>query len=196
MRNGLSAGVGAPGRGTVSAGGRAVEVVTAWRALAAHRPGGASPGPAAPRLLDRRLETVEGVPVPPAAEAVALEFVTPVCPRGGADLRHGLAGFAGALLNRVFGLARWLDTDVDCDRRALLAAADAVRVDAAGLWPMAWRRGSAKQDRWLPMEGEAGTVFLEGPLGPLLPLLALGAVVHAGARTTFGLGAYRLRVVA
>ncbi|WP_162488312.1 CRISPR system precrRNA processing endoribonuclease RAMP protein Cas6 [Azospirillum lipoferum] len=176
----------------------AVEVLTVREARAAHRPGGgASPPPSAGlRLLGRSVESFDGVTVPAAASAVALEFTTPVCLRGSTDLRHGLAGFVGTLTNRVFGLARWQDAGIACDRRALLAAADAVRVEAGDLKRVDWRRGSAKQDRWLPMEGETGTVYLEGPLAPLLPLLALGALVHAGARTTFGQGAYRLRVVA
>jgi len=67
---------------------------------------------------------------------------------------------------------------------------------ASGLEPVAWRRGSTKQDRELPMAGEVGTLYLEGPLDPLLPLLALGERIHVGARTSFGQGRYRLRVIA
>lgn len=147
------------------------------------------------RITGRRIDSFDGVAVPMGARAVALDFLTPVSLRGGTDPRRGLAGFVGALANRVFGLARWHDAHVLEHRRSLLAAADRVRVDATGLHRMEWRRGSVKQDRWLPMEGETGTLILDGPLDPLLPLLALGAVVHAGARTTFGQGAYRLHVL-
>lgn len=172
----------------------AASVVTARAALAAHRPGAAADGPGL-TLTARRVETAEGLSVPADATAVELDFATPVCLRGGADLRHGLAGFVGALANRVFGLARWQDAEVAEERRALLAAADHVAVDTTALARTTWRRGSARQDRWLPMEGDHGPVLLQGPLAPLLPLLTLGTAVHAGARTTFGQGAYRMRVL-
>ncbi|NYZ13552.1 hypothetical protein HL658_13420 [Azospirillum sp. RWY-5-1] len=175
----------------------AAPVVTTRAALAAHRPGAPMAAPDTPglTLTTRRVETAEGLPVPADATAVELEFVTPASLRGGADLRHGLAGFVGALANRVFGMARWQDAGVEADRRALLAAADRIAVDTTALTHTTWRRGSAKQDRWLPMEGDHGPVLLQGPLHPLLPLLTIGTALHAGARTTFGQGAYRMRVV-
>lgn len=169
-----------------------VAVQTRREALAAHRPG---PPAGELRIQARSLDTEEGLAVAAAAKVVALDFLTPASLRGSADPREGLAGFIGALLNRVIGMARWLDAGIEVDRPALLAAADRVHVDAGDLAPVNWRRGSAKQDRVLPMDGLTGTVHLEGDLAPLMPLLALGALVHVGARTTFGQGRYRLRVI-
>jgi len=172
-----------------------VEVTTKRDSLAARRPGVATE-PGRDRVVSRVVETLGGPTVPLGAVSIALDFLSPVSLRGSTHPAEGAAGFVGALLNRVMGLARWHDAEVEIDRSALLAAADRVRVDASGLEPVAWRRGSTKQDRELPMAGEVGTLYLEGPLDPLLPLLALGERVHVGARASFGQGRYRLRVVA
>jgi CRISPR/Cas system endoribonuclease Cas6 (RAMP superfamily) len=44
------------------------------------------------------------------------------------------------------------------------------------------------------MGGRRQVVLLEGRLGPLMPLLAIGESCHAGSHTSLGLGRYRLHL--
>jgi hypothetical protein len=102
--------------------------------------------------------------------------------------------FVATLGNRVSGLARWQDAGLDGDFRALKNQAAAVAVQVQPRREQRWTRFSGRQERWIPMGGRRPVVLLEGRLGPLLPLLALGETCHAGSHASLGLGRYRLLV--
>jgi hypothetical protein len=148
----------------------------------------------APALSDRTLHTAEAVPVPEDAAAAELTVFSPLRVRDGADGAFGgAAGLVASLGNRVSGLARWQDAAAAADWRALVAQAETLRCDDSGLDRVRWTRRSARQGgRAIPMQGLVGRLVLEGRLGALAPLLALGATCHAGSHTAIGLGGYDL----
>lgn len=83
-------------------------------------------------------------------------------------------------------------TPVHLDARALLAGTSEVRVVASDLRWHDWERYSARQQTRMALGGFVGRITFAGPLGPWVPLLKLGEVLHVGKGTAFGLGKYRL----
>jgi hypothetical protein len=78
---------------------------------------------------------------------------------------------------------------------ALLRHAEAVRIVERRL---GWRdlfRGSGRHHAQLPMGGLVGNVVLEGDLGPLLPWLVWGTLVHAGKDAAMGNGELRVEAL-
>lgn len=81
------------------------------------------------------------------------------------------------------------------DAAELLQIADTVRVAERLL---VWRelfRGSGRHGRMVPMGGLLGEVVLEGELGPLLPWLVWGTLVHVGKDAAMGNGLLRLEAL-
>lgn len=146
--------------------------------------------------LGRRVVTQEGVAVPATAGPAVLTFRTPVAFRSGDDLGAPSARtLVSGLGNRVSGLARWQDTAVTADWRALAEHAETLRFDPSDLRLRRWTRRSSRQEgRTIPLGGWTGRMILGGDLEPVLPLLALGATCHAGSHATLGMGAYTLSV--
>lgn len=147
-----------------------------------------------PAIRSRGLRTIETVAVPTGCQFAELTFVSPLCIRDGDPGRFaGPASLIASLGNRVSAMARWQDCTADADWRALVDSADTLRGDASALRPVSWVRSSARQGgRAIPMRGLIGTLVLDGPLGDLAPLLALGATCHTGSHAAIGLGAYEL----
>lgn len=58
----------------------------------------------------------------------------------------------------------------------------------------ALRRYSSRQRRPLAMDGQVGTLRYQGPWQPFWPLLAIGADLHVGKATAFGLGRFEIGV--
>jgi CRISPR-associated endoribonuclease Cas6 len=56
-----------------------------------------------------------------------------------------------------------------------------------------WERYSARQDAKLKMGGFVGEITFEGNIGPFMPLIEAGEVLHVGKGTGFGLGKYEIR---
>ncbi|SMH30323.1 CRISPR system precrRNA processing endoribonuclease RAMP protein Cas6 [Azospirillum agricola] len=143
--------------------------------------------------LDRRIAVHEGVAASAPPAAARLHFVTPLCLRRGGTTHGGVGSLFTSLGNRLSGMARWLDTTVVADWRSLKEHAATLTIDASSLRPLAWHRHSARQgDAPIRMEGLRGTVTLTGDLGPLWPLLTLGALTHAGSHAAQGLGRYSM----
>ena len=81
------------------------------------------------------------------------------------------------------------------DAAELLSLADTVRVTERRL---VWRelfRGSGRHGRMVPMGGLLGEVVLEGELGPLVPWLVWGTLVHVGKDAAMGNGLLRLEAL-
>lgn len=156
-------------------------------------------------VTDRIFWSEESLAVPVGSEALVLAFETPLEIRNRKDGETDIRGsvwesgfsfpkFVATLGNRVSGLARWQDTEVENEFRALLALGAASRVQLQQHLPERWRRFSQRQGRWIPMGGQRLVVLIEGRLGPLAALLTIGETCHAGSHVNLGLGRYSLFV--
>lgn len=56
-----------------------------------------------------------------------------------------------------------------------------------------WERYSARQDTKLKMGGFVGEITFEGDIGPFMPLIQAGEVLHVGKGTGFGLGRFEIK---
>lgn len=75
------------------------------------------------------------------------------------------------------------------DFAALSAACADIRDEKRLTW-LDWTRYSSRQKQKMSLGGVVGTWRLEGPLAPFQPFLELGAWLHVGKETAFGLGRY------
>lgn len=81
------------------------------------------------------------------------------------------------------------------DFRLLAQKAEAIESRQALTW-RDWRRYSTRQQRAIDLGGLLGEWHLFGDLTPFLPFLHLGQWLHVGKEAVFGLGGYRLEVLA
>ena len=147
-------------------------------------------------IVDRRIEPLYGCPVPTHEQSIIMTFQSPLELR----FRHGppatgadaMASLVASLGNRVSGLARWQSMQAEADWPRLKKQAEALEVTTLDGTSASWRRYSHRQARTIPMQGHRPTLRLEGDLAPLMPLLAIGAEVHAGSHAALGMGRYRL----
>lgn len=163
--------------------------------VAGMRHGDPAPLGATVAPIDRRIVTRDAVAVPePGANSAVLAFQGPLAFRDGGDLPAPNARtLISGLGNRVSGMARWQDTAVDADWRAIAEHAEGLSFDASDLRITRWERRSSRQNgRRMPLGGWVGRVIIGGDLAPIMPLLALGATCHVGSHTALGLGAYTL----
>lgn len=58
-----------------------------------------------------------------------------------------------------------------------------------------FNRFSHRQDKKHPLKGVRGTWTFEGDVGPFLPALRIGELLHIGGKTSFGLGAIDVEVL-
>ena len=107
----------------------------------------------------------------------------------------GLRTLLGRLLERLDALGtRYGGGGPAVGFGDLLRQTDGVRAAERRL---AWRdlfRASGRHGALLPMGGLVGEVVLEGDLGPLLPWLVWGTLVHVGKDAAMGNGELRLEV--
>ena len=80
----------------------------------------------------------------------------------------------------------------DWDFRGVIAKAKGIKVKGSELKWYELRRYSTRQDRKVQMGGLVGEITFEGPIGPFLPLIRAGEILHVGKGTTFGLGKYEI----
>ncbi len=99
------------------------------------------------------------------------------------------------LLRRISALAYFHHgMPLTADFAGLVAAASAVRLEENHTRWVDWTRYSNRQDAGMNLGGIVGQATYRGNLAPFRELLVLGAVLHVGKNTTFGLGRYRLLV--
>jgi len=119
--------------------------------------------------------------------------------RGGQPLRpqdFTAADFVWAAVRRVADVCELhLRQPTGFDFAALKAAAGALRLSSADLGWLELRRWSNRQQRHTPLAGLVGTFTIEGDLTPFWPALRLGLWLHAGSKTSFGLGRYELEAI-
>ena len=98
-----------------------------------------------------------------------------------------------ALFRRSADLARFhCGAELDLDPRHWLARAAEVQTVSSQVRWYDWERYSQRQERKTPLGGLVGAVEFTGEWQPFLPLLRLGADVHVGKGTGFGLGRYEI----
>jgi hypothetical protein len=142
------------------------------------------------RLDDLRAEGDERV------RQVTLDFVTPLrVKKFGGYLndasRLDFAGLFGLLVHRIEAL-----TAVHCAGKwrageELMQAARDVAVKERRLRFKPLWRYSNRHGRPMPLHGLVGSIRFEGDLGPFMPLLRAGEILHVGAGCDLGLGCYR-----
>lgn len=98
-----------------------------------------------------------------------------------------------ALLRRSSDLARFhCGAELALDYPLLIERAAGVSEVAAHVRWHDWERYSQRQGRKITLGGLSGEVEFAGDWAPFLPLLRLGADVHVGKGTVFGLGRYEI----
>ncbi len=130
-------------------------------------------------------------------ESITLDFLTPLRIKkyGGyqdnAD-RIAFATLVELLLGRLEALGVF-HCDADwSEYTALREAAKDIQVSGKQMQFQQLQRYSNRHKQKLPLDGLVGTLSFQGHLAPFLPLLRMGAFVHIGAGTAFGLGQYRI----
>ena len=152
-------------------------------------------------IVDREVRAVQGLPPAPEANRHRLRFLTPLrILRDGhllglEDLAVNGAIFGASLGNRATGFARWHGVRLDVGGPAIKALWEAVRVNMGEMRRLSSQRGSARTGRRTRYDGWAGSMTLDNVAPTLLPLLALGACIHAGGAGTAGLGRYTFDAV-
>ena len=149
-------------------------------------------GVSTPAILDRMVETCEGVETASVPNAVTLDWITPLdaekidpSDRGGSILTR--------LHRRLNGLARWHDSILP-----------ALPEDGVREWEMMLETGglhaptrrpsrSGKDRRTFHAPVAMGTLVLRGDLRPFWPLLRLGERCAIGRGAVKGQGQYLLR---
>jgi len=74
--------------------------------------------------------------------------------------------------------------------KGMIERAEEVNVAKKGLRWHDWERYSARQETRMKMGGFVGEISFEGDIGPFMPLIRAGEVLHVGKGTSFGLGKY------
>lgn len=124
---------------------------------------------------------------------VAVEFVTPLRLKLGNDLLRAPPPL-DVLLHRVIGRAAQLaGCSLSPEHETLFEVARAARIAHHDIRWIDWSRYSARQRRSMPFGGLVGSVRYEGEgLQAIIPWLRLAEWLHAGNKSTFGLGVCRL----
>jgi CRISPR-associated endoribonuclease Cas6 len=130
---------------------------------------------------------------PASLQTLTLRFLTPIRLVYGGSLTETpeFHVLMRVLLRRLSNLAYFhCGAELQLDFRGLIAAAEQVQIAASHLWWYDWERYSTRQDTRMKLGGVLGQVTYTGDVLPFLPLLQLGAYVHVGKGTSFGLGKY------
>lgn len=94
-----------------------------------------------------------------------------------------------AVLRRISSLfAVYGDGDPSLDYKGLVSRAEQVGIAENRLHWFDWSRYSARQDRRMFMGGIMGSITYDGVPADFVPLIRLGARLHLGKATSFGLG--------
>ncbi len=81
---------------------------------------------------------------------------------------------------------------LEIDYAGLIRDAERVELHADDTRWVRWTRWSSRQEQSMDFSGVVGRAIYRGPVGAVLPILALAEWVHVGKHATFGLGAIRL----
>jgi hypothetical protein len=144
-------------------------------------------------VTDRQFGHAAGLPPLTAQKGVLLRFVTPLLLRHEQTAHVDPHALLRSLVHRTEGVLWWSGHSIARKIPGLIELVGQVE----GLWleseADSWTRFSNSQDKRLRMEGMTGLLMLRGPaISGLADLLAIGSVTHAGGRTAFGQGRFRI----
>jgi hypothetical protein len=150
------------------------------------------------KMLTEFATTELEFPAPPSDPGhLTLSFLTPtrIAYEGRLGLDLDFHILIRSLLRRLSLISYFHCNDrlLDLDFKALIEAAREVKAVERRLHWYDWERYSGRQDQRINMGGFVGKIAFEGPLGPFLPFIKAGEVLHVGKGTTFGLGRYKVR---
>ena len=139
------------------------------------------------------------IPVEPEQKSgiqkLALEFLTPLRIKVRGDLATDLnfALFFENLGRRISLLSSFYGNNGNCpDPSDLLEKSRTIQTLSSDLVWYDWQRWSSRQKDAMKLGGLIGKIAFEGDLGPFVPWLRLGELVHVGQSTSFGLGKYMM----
>lgn len=131
------------------------------------------------------------------SDILNLHFVTPtrIVYDGHLTLDLEFHMLVRQLLRRISLLAYFhCGEDIsDWDFRGIIEKAKGVKVVAGNLRWYDWERFSARQDTRMKMGGFVGEIAFQGNIGPFMPLIKAGEVLHVGKGTSFGLGRFNIQ---
>lgn len=133
---------------------------------------------------------------PDLQNSVTLNVITPLrIQQKGRVLLHDLQGrdFIMSLVRRYYLLKEFHSENYEPPHFSQLAQqAHAVKCESNLKW-CSWDRYSNRQQQKMTMGGVVGELSLSGELKSFLSLLQLGQWVHAGNKTSFGMGLYVIK---
>ncbi len=103
--------------------------------------------------------------------------------------------FFNSLIERIAALA-YLHCGIRCgidEIEALKNRAKEIRTLSNDLYWEASERYSNKQKRRMPFGGWKGEISFEGELTSFIPFVRLGEWIHAGKKSSFGFGQYKIK---
>lgn len=129
-------------------------------------------------------------------EAISLSFLTPTRILYDSHLTLDLE-FHILIRNllRRFSLLYYFHCNGDpseWDFKGLIEQAKEIKVKSQNFKWYDWERYSGRQETRLKMGGFVGDISFEGDVGPFMPLIKAGEVLHVGKGTGFGLGKYEV----
>lgn len=149
-------------------------------------------GGAVPNIVDRRIETCEGINSGTAPAGVVLEWRTPLDTHR-LDVMAAPWSIFTRLLRRTEGLARWCDTDLDTNEEALEACCRALDYDMTMAQVGTAEFWSGRDQKLVRQAAMRGQIRISGDVGALWPLLQIGQCIHAGRGAAQGQGRFNLR---
>jgi hypothetical protein len=128
-------------------------------------------------------------------QSMTLNIKTPLrIQKKGQTLSHAMSGrdFIMALVRRYYLLEEFHTAHYHAPDFAELGEwARAVTAETRFRW-CDWARYSNRQQQKMVLGGVLGKLELTGQLQPFLPVIHIGQWLHAGNKTTFGMGLYTI----
>jgi hypothetical protein len=133
-----------------------------------------------------------------ATQSLTLNVKTPLrIQKKGQTLSHDMTGrdFIMSLVRRYYLLEEFHTAHYQApDFSALAELARAVTCETRFRW-CDWARYSNRQQQKMVLGGVLGEIKLTEQLQPFLPVIQIGQWLHAGNKTTFGMGQYTIETI-
>lgn len=149
-------------------------------------------GVSTPPILDRTVETCEGIAVDSIPNSATLDWITPLDAEK-IDASNRAASILTRLYRRLNGLARWHDSALPDLPEDVVHVWETMLKTEGLRAPTLHPSHSGKDRRTFQTSVATGTLTLRGDLRPFWPLLRLGERCAVGRGAVRGLGRYLLK---